>query len=795
MSNILWFSEIHKEDIPKVGGKGANLGEMANAHFPVPEGFCVIAKAYFDFLDQANLRKKIERELAGLDTENTKKLNLASKKIKKMIVTAKMSAELAKEIKKAYQKIGLSRVNSRDENEFVAVRSSATAEDLPDASFAGQQATFLNMKGEDEVSAAVQKSWATLFEPRAIFYRVEKKFPHMKVGLSVVIQKMIQSDSSGIIFTVEPVTNDPHNLVIEAGYGLGEAIVSGSVTPDHYVIDKKNLEILEKEIARQTWKIAKVAEGDKHVNIAPEDQKKQKLPDEEIKKLAEIGIKIEEHYGKPQDIEWAYDDGKIYIVQSRPITTLGKVKKVNQVNKVDKGKKQTPSDAPLNADPRVVGKVILTGAAASLGIASGPAKVIHSAKEIDKVKKGDVLVTEMTNPEFVPAMKRAVAIVTDTGGRTSHAAIVSRELGIPCVVGTGSATAKIKTGDIISVDGGKGIVYEGKVSGKTSAEPKKKLSVSEAREAVPVTGTKVYVNLAEKELAEKVAQEPVDGVGLLRAEFMVADIGEHPKAMIEAGRGREFSNKLAEGIAVFCRAFAPRPVVYRTTDFKTNEYKNLKGGAKFEKDEANPMIGYRGAQRYLHDSDVFKLEINAIRKVRGDLSLKNLWLMIPFVRTVKEMEKIIEFLKKSGLEQSHDFKLWMMVEVPSTTILIDQFLDLGIDGVSIGSNDLTQLILGADRDNAAVAEEFDERDDAVVWAMKRVIQACKKRGVTVSICGQAPSVFPEITEIFVREGATSVSVNPDVIVQTKKLIASIERRIMLNKVEGLEEDLKKYKLD
>jgi pyruvate,water dikinase len=771
LPNILWFSEISKNDIPKVGGKGANLGEMANAGFPVPDGFCVTAEAYFNFLKVAKLKSKIEAELKNLSTEDTKKLNQVSKKIKKMIIEAKMSAKLAQEIKAAYRKIGTKK--------FVAVRSSATAEDLPDASFAGQHATFLNVIGEDAVVTSVQKCWATLFEPRAIFYRVEKKFPHMKVGLSAIVQEMVQSDISGVMFTIEPLSQDENNLVIESIYGLGEAIVSGSVTPDHYVIDKKNLEILEKEIVKQTWKIAKVAEGDKHIDIAPGNQKKQKLPDPEIKKLAEIGIKIEKHYDKPQDIEWAYDDGKMYIVQSRPITALNK----DKVGKVGEKKGQAPANA----------KVILTGAAASLGLKSGPVKVIHSSKEIDKIKEGDVLVTEMTNPEFVPAMKRAVAIVTDTGGRTSHAAIVSRELGIPCVVGSGSATAKLKTGDIISVDGGKGVVYEGKVAGKTSAEPEGKLASHEAREVVPITGTKVYVNLAEKELAEKVAAEPVDGVGLLRAEFMIADIGEHPKAMIDAGRGREFSKKLAEGIATFCRSFAPRPVVYRATDFKTNEYKNLKGGEKFEKDEANPMIGYRGAMRYRREPDVFKLEIDAIRKVRGDLSLKNLWLMIPFVRTIKEMAEIMEILKKNGLEQTHDFKLWMMVEVPSTTILIDKFLDLGIDGVSIGSNDLTQLILGADRDNAAVAEEFDERDESVVWAMKRVIAACKKRGVTVSICGQAPSVFPEITEIFVREGATSVSVNPDVIIQTKKLIASIERRILLNKVEGLEEDMSKYK--
>ena len=775
MPNILWFDEIDTSSLSKVGGKGANLGEMTKANFPIPPGFCVTAQGYFDFLEKAGIRKKIEEELEGLNTDDTRKLNAASRAVKKIIVSAKIPEDLKKQIKEAYKKIGTS--------EFVAVRSSATAEDLPDASFAGQQATFLNVKGENEVVDAVQKCWASLFEPRAIFYRVEKKFDHMKIGLSAIVQKMVQSDVSGIVFTVEPVSNDKDRLLIEAGFGLGEAIVSGSVNPDRYTITKKDIEIEEKEIAKQNWKVTKVKDGNKHVNILKSDQRKQKLPDEEIKKLAKISIDIEKHYKKPQDIEWAYDDGELYIVQSRPITTLDKSSKFKvQISKGDTEKSQKISEA----------KQILTGAAASLGLSSGPAKVIHSSTEIDKVKQGDVLVTEMTNPEFVPAMKRATAIVTDTGGRTSHAAIVSRELGIPCVVGTGQATAKIKTGDIVSVDGGKGIVYEGKVVGKTSAEPEAKKTSLEVREQVPITGTKVYVNLAEKELAEKVAQEPCDGVGLLRAEFMIADIGKHPKAMIEEGKGSEFIKKLADGIAVFCRAFAPRPVVYRFTDFKTNEYKNLEGGKKFEKNEANPMIGYRGAQRYLRDPQVFKIEIDAIRKVRGDLSLKNLWVMIPFIRTTKEMEDIMEILKKEGLEQSPDFKLWMMVEVPSTVILIDKFLDLGIDGVSIGSNDLTQLTLGADRDNEAVAEEFDERDDSVVWSFKRVIRACRKKGITVSICGQAPSVYPEITEVFVREGATSVSVNPDIIGQTKKVIASIERRMILNKIEGLEDDLTKY---
>jgi pyruvate,water dikinase len=761
---ILWFKEIHKDDIPHVGGKGANLGELTNHKIPVPNGFCVTSEAFFYYLEETGAKAHITRLLKGLNPEDNKKLNQVSRTIKKLILETKLPKDLADEIKVAYRNLG---------GFPVAVRSSATAEDLPEASFAGQQATFLNTIGADNVVSATIKCYASLFEARAIYYRIINKFDHMKVGLSAVVQNMIQSDKSGILFTVDPVTENKDNIVIEAGYGLGEAIVSGSVTPDRYIVDKNTFEIIEKEINKQTWKIIHAKNGgDRHASVEAKFQEKQKITDEEIIKLAKTGKNIEDHYGKPQDTEWAIENGSIYFVQSRPITTIGNKAKVD--------------DAAEKANEPVATneEVILTGAAASLGMAAGPVKIIHKPTEIDKINEGDVLVTEMTTPDFVPAMRKAKAIITDTGGRTCHAAIVSRELGIPCVVGTGTATHVLTNGQIVTVDGAKGKVYKGKIAIKPAdvAPVAGQMSGSMLAEEIPVTGTKVYVNLGEPHLAEQVAKMPVDGVGLLRAEFMIAGLGEHPKAMVKDGRGQDFVKAIADGCKTICEAFSPRPVVYRASDFKTNEYRGLKGGEEFEPVEDNPMIGYRGASRYIAEPEMFALELQALKKVREEYNLKNLWIMIPFVRTVSQMAECMKMIEASGLRQGPDFKIWMMCEVPSNVILLDKFLDLGIDGISIGSNDLTQLTLGVDRDNQTLALTFDERDEAIRLSIEYVIKTCRKRNVTCSICGQAPSVYPEITEMMVKAGTTSVSVTPDVIVQTRKLIASVEKRLLLSNI-------------
>ncbi len=745
---IVWFNEVGKKDVPLVGGKGANLGEMTNAHIPVPPGFIVTANAYFDFTRQAKIMDKIRELLEPLDVNDSRQLQQVAAQVRQLISEAPMPPEIAKEIEQAYIEMGRG---------LVAVRSSATAEDLPEASFAGQQRTFLNVQGDKEVVAAVQECWSSLFEARAIYYRHHQGFDHFKVGLAVPVQRMVESHTSGVMFTVEPVTSDSSKIIIEAVFGLGEAIVSGEVTPDLYVVDKEEQRIISKKITKQEWQLIRnPTHDDKEVNIQvtlPEAaQAQQKLSDDEIIQLVKLGIQIENHYQFPQDIEWAKENNQIYIVQTRPVTTIKETAKV---------------------EPEIRIPALLQGAPASPGIASGPAKLILDASQIDRVKEGDILVTEMTTPDFVPAMKRAVAIVTDRGGRTAHAAIVSRELGIPCVVGAEHATTTLNDGQIITVDGSTGKVYNGKVTRRI-----KTTAITHILRDTIKTRTKVYVNLAQPELADRVASRNVDGVGLLRAEFMIAQIGEHPSYMISQNRGNEFVDKLAEGLTAFGEAFYPRQVVYRTNDFKTNEYRALKGGEQYEEVEENPMLGYRGASRYTTDVETFKLELQAIKKVREKYN--NLWVMIPFVRTVNGLAQTLKIMEAEGLKRSEDFKIWMMVEVPSNIILLEKFLAVGIDGISIGSNDLTQLTLGVDRDSAKLADVFDEQDEAVMLSLERAVKVAKSLGVTSSICGQAPSVYPELTEKLVEWGITSVSVSPDMIDQTREIIARAEERLKLN---------------
>jgi len=739
---IVWFDEVGKGDIALVGGKGANLGEMTNAGITVPPGFIVTAEAYFDFLRESKIADGMADLLKPLDVHDSKQLQDTAAKIQQLILDAPMPPELARGIEQAYVKMGKG---------LVAVRSSATAEDLPEASFAGQQSTFLNIQGDKEVVNAVQRCWASLFEARAIFYRAEQGFDHFKVGIAVPIQRMVQSESSGVMFTVEPTTSDKGKISIEAIYGLGEMVVSGDVTPDHYVVSKDDMKIVTREVKNQEWKLIRTEKGGEEspnvkVVLTPEEQAQQKISDEDIIALAEIGKLLEDHYQFPQDVEWAKEHGEIFIVQTRPVTTLKEMAEVSH---------------------EIDAEVLLSGAPASPGMASGPVKIVPDPSQIDKVLKGDVLVAEMTTPDFVPAMKRAAAIVTDRGGRIAHAAIVSRELGIPCVVGVGHATTTLKDGQMITVDGSSGKVYEGKVEIAVETETKAKVRIK--------TRTKLLVNLAQPELVDRVASRDVDGVGLLRAEFMVAEIGEHPSYMLSQNRGHEFIDKLAAGLFAFAEAFYPRQVVYRTNDFKTNEYRALKGGEKYEEVEENPMIGYRGASRYTRDIETFKLEIEAIKKVREKYN--NLWVMIPFVRTVNGLSGVAKLMESEGLKRSEDFKLWMMVEVPSNIFLLEKFLEVGIDGISIGSNDLTQLILGIDRDSAKLANIFDERDEAVLIALERAIKVSKSMGVTSSICGQAPSVYPELTEKLVEWGITSVSVSPDMIDVTREIIAKAEERL------------------
>ena len=755
MENAVWFKDVNKNDGAMVGGKGANLGEMYGAGIPVPNGFIITSGAYFETIKKSGTMDRLRSILFNIDVENPQLLEDKAKACQQEILKLKLDSELEKDIISHYKKL------SGKKDVYVAVRSSATAEDLPEASFAGQQATFLNIRGEQNLIKAVLGAWASLFEARAIFYRVQKNFDHFQIGIAVPVQKMVQSQLSGVMFTLDPITNNKDTVVIEAIYGLGEYIVGGEITPDHYEVSKSQNKITTKSIVAQTKQLVRSKEGNKSITVSRPYQKLQKLDDEQILNLAKIGERIEKHYYFPQDIEWAAADGTLYIVQTRPVTTI-------KGSKIDKDETTKSNILDKSLD------VLAQGAPASPVIGSGPVVVIHSPKELSRVKKGDVLVTEMTNPDYVPAMKRAAGVVTDRGGRTSHAAIVSRELGIACVVGTGKATSVLKNGMIVTVDGARGIIYRGEMAvNKKDVQLKREVSKSQSSRK---TATKLYVNLAEPSLAPKIAGQNVDGVGLLRAEFMLAQIGVHPKQFIIEKKQDKFVDRLSSDLSIFGRSFGNRNVIYRASDFKSNEYSNLKGGDKFEPKESNPMLGYRGAFRYIKDPDVFKLELEALIRTRK--KHKNVHLMIPFVRSVEELKAVRMMVEEVGLFKDPSFKFWMMVEILVNVVMLEDFIKVGVDGVSIGSNDLTMLILGTDRDNEEVASEFNELNPAVLWALERVVKTSHRYGVTCSICGQAPSIYPELTDLLVKWGITSISVNPDVIQSTREIIYQAEEKLL-----------------
>lgn len=750
---VLPFSQIRKEDIPLVGGKGANLGEMVSFGIPVPNGFVITAQAYKYVIDHNALQPVIREIIRQTEVTNQKELEKASVRIQRLIHTANIPNDLVNAIFSHYKKLKAGELSP-----LVAVRSSATAEDLPDASFAGQQESYLDIKGEANLIQAVRSAWASLWGARAIFYRATKGYDHFSVLLAVPVQLMVQSEVSGVVFSVNPVTRNKNQIVVEAVWGLGDYMVQGVVNPDHYIVNKENLVIHSRQTVPQTvMEVRHFPSGVKKVKVPAEKINKRKLTDEQVIEVAKLSAKIHQHYFFPQDSEFAVEGGKVFLVQTRPITTLD----------MGQGQKKY-SESQLSKLTQ-----ILQGEPASFGIGVGKVVKISTAKEIDKVRAGDVLVTEMTSPDFVPAMKRAAAIVTDKGGQTSHAAIVSRELGIPAVVGTKTATKALKNDQVISVNGSTGAVFNG------VPEKEKVSQVKEFKEEeYPKTVTKVYVNLGEPDLAPIVAQGNADGVGLLRAEFMMAQIGVHPKKMIHDKKANIFIDKLAESLAKFTDSFGERPVVYRASDFKTNEYRNLVGGAAYEPSEPNPMLGFRGAYRYINDESVFNLELEAIKLVRNKMGYKNLHLMVPFCRTVDELIKVKRIISASGLTRSNSFKLWMMVEIPSNVILLEDFIAVGIDGVSIGSNDLTMLILGTDRDNETVAPEFDERNPAVLWALEHVVKTAHKHHITCSLCGQAASLYPDLVEKLVGWGITSVSVSPDAVDNTRRVISHIEKNLL-----------------
>jgi len=748
---VVPLSKIRKDDIDIVGGKGANLGEMISAGFPIPSGFTLTIYAYDLFLKENEIYSKIFALLKDLDVSNTDRLTEAAKKIQSIIKNSKIPQELIRDVISFYKKL-----SGFMKSALVAVRTSATAEDLPKTSFAGMGDTILNVKGEANLFESIKKCWASLFTARSIFYRVENKIPHEKVKIAVIVQKMVQSEVSGVAFSIDPVTSAKDRIVIEAVWGLGEMIVQGSVIPDKYVVQKETFKILSKEISDQEIQLTKINGETREVEVPKKLRDREKLADKEIIALAKYSQKLHEHYYFPQDSEWAREKGKLFIVQTRPVTTLGN-KKLSPVTY------NLPQSGKLRLSP------ILIGTPASPGIATGPVVILKSPKEVKKIKKGDILVARMTSPDYVPAMKMAGAIITDEGGLTSHAAIVSRELGLPCIVGTKEATKKLINGMVVTVDGETGDIYQGSMKVKrVEALPDKKIADKKI-------ATKIYVNLAEPEKAQEVSKIPFDGVGLLRAEFMIAGIGLHPKEAIKTKKQGDFIDKLSNKIEIFCKSFNPRPVIYRATDFKTNEYRLLKGGKYWEPEESNPLMGYRGAFRYIANPEVFNLELTAIKKIRE--KYKNLHLMIPFVRSTDELVKVKNLVRSSGLLADLQFKLWMMVELPINVILIEDFLKIGIDGVSVGSNDLTMLIQGTDRDNSEVASTFNEKSDAIVWSIKRVIKACSKYKVPVGICGQAPSEYPDFVETLVKLGITSISVDPDSFYRVKNSIIEAEKNI------------------
>ncbi|WP_410544415.1 pyruvate, water dikinase [Acidianus sp.] len=760
--------------IELAGGKGANLGELVSFDIRVPPGFVITSKAYSYFIAYNNLESKIRSILEEKDSAT------ASEEIKKLIISSQVPPDLENAILSSYDELA----KKVGKEILVAVRSSATAEDIENASFAGQQDTYLNVS-RSELIQKVKEVWASLFNERAIEYRKTKGIDSTKVEMAVVVQKMVNSRSAGVMFTLHPATGDSRYIVIESSWGLGEAVVGGKVTPDEIVIEKSTLRIVEKRVSHKILKYVynpqKNANEEVDLSNSPEADKIS-ISDEEAIELAKLALKIEEHYKRPMDIEWAIDadlkfPDNVFIVQARPETFWSSKKATKEEKEV------------TNVENR---KVLVKGLAASPGIASGIARVILDVKEAGNFKKGDILVTRMTDPDWVPIMKIASAIVTDEGGITSHAAIVSRELGIPAIVGTKEATKVIKDGQEITVDATRGIVYEGRIVEEVEeqkpqvAQGISGISRDTLMSLYPITATKIYMNLGQPDVIDKYVDLPFDGIGLMRIEFIVSEwIKYHPLYLIKIGKPEEFVNKLADGVARVATAIYPRPVVVRFSDFKTNEYRRLIGGEEFEPEERNPMLGWRGVSRYVSPQyePAFRLEVRAIRKVREEMGLKNVWVMFPFVRTEWELKKALKIMEEEGLQRSKDFKVWIMAEVPSVIVLADVFAKI-IDGFSIGSNDLAQLTLGVDRDSEILGRMgyYDERDPAVLRSMKKLIRIAHKYGATVSICGQAPSVYPEVAEFLVRAGIDSISVNPDAVISTRRNVASIEQKIMLEKL-------------
>jgi len=734
----------------EAGGKGANMGEMVAAKLPVPPGFVVLRDSYLESMRAAGVADELNsahRE-AMLHAGDPIRFDEMCAKMKSLVLGAGMPDEVRHRILTAYRAMG--------PDCFVAARSSATGEDGADASFAGMNETFTNVRGEQDLIDAVRNCWASLFGARVVAYRASRRFT-ADPAMAVVVQLMIASERSGVAFTADPTTDATDRVVVEAAFGQGEVVVSGSVEPDTYVVAKDGGEILSRRLGLKSFKIVRGPDGrDQRVELDETQAEAQVLSDDEVREIAAIAIRSEQHAGSPQDTEWAIADGKTYIVQTRPITTLGRA-----------GKPAAESH-----------EVLIQGLPAVPGAASGVVRVLDDVSDGGRLQNGEVLVAKMTNPDWLPTMRRASALVTDTGGMTCHAAIVARELKVPCIVGARTATRDLTDGMVVTVDGTHGRVLAGRIVGGAQTAPvvgPQQVTVA----AGEVTATKIYVNILLPDSAEAAAAQDVDGVGLLRAETMLTDAldNRHPRDLIAKGEQSGLVDKLAAAVGRVAAAFAPRPVIYRASDFRTNEFRNLVGGENYEPEEHNPMIGFRGCYRYVKNPDLFDLELTALARVREQNP--NLHLMIPFVRTKWELEACLALVDASPLGRQRGLHRWVMAEVPSVVHWLPEYVGMGIDGVSIGSNDLTQLILGVDRDSDLCAELYDESDEAVLDAIGRIIGTARRLGITASLCGQAPSTKPAFAEHLVRMGITSISVTPDAATQARRIVAAAERRMIL----------------
>ncbi|MBS3126663.1 phosphoenolpyruvate synthase [Candidatus Woesearchaeota archaeon] len=776
MSYVAWFKDLHKDSIPVAGGKGANLGEIFNVGLPVPPGFAVTAQTYKEYLERTNIQPKIADLLKDLDVEDTDSLQRMATKIQELIISTPIPEDIAEEIKDNYELLGADTKEAHDliqgKDVFVAVRSSATAEDLPSLSFAGQQATYLNVKGKENVVSAVLACWASLFTARAIYYREKNKFPHLKVLISAIVQKMVNSSHSGVMFTVNPSTNNPDEIVIEAVYGLGEMIVSGEVNPDLYIIDKNTKSIKKIEVKKQELGLFRNEQGKNERQKIPKDEQTRQVIDEkQIKELARLGKKLEDHYGKPQDIEWAIEKGQIFIVQTRAVTTFSP--------------KVCKDERPCL--PEEQGRILLKGETASAGVYTGSVKLVHSASELGKIQKGDILVTPMTTPDMVPAMQKAGAIVTNEGGMTCHAAIVSREMGIPCIVGTEHATEVLKDGEIVTVHASRGIVYEGEIEvAKEEKLVALKETIMAAGELITATEVKVIMDLPD--FAERAAATEADGVGLVRLEIMIANGGIHPAEYIRQGKEQEYITLLKNGIRKIAKAFAGKPVWVRCSDMRSDEYRNLQGGDK-EPKETDPMIGWHAIRRLLDEPAILQAEFQAIRDLHYE-GLKNVGVMLPFVIRVDEVKRAKQIMRDVGLEPCIAIDFGVMVETPAVCWIMEELCKEKISFVSFGTNDLTQLTLGIDRNNERLAKLFDEMHPAVLGEMAKVIKICKKYNVKTSICGQAGS-RPEMAEFLVHQGVDSISANADAVDDIRRVVARTEKKLLLDaereELEGKEE--------